>query len=179
MAEFEDVDGVIAAANKVRTAGYSNWDVHSPFAIHGIEKAMGIRPTYLPWITLTCGLTGMFLGLFGVWYANATSFPGLPATFTGYQFLISGKPIFSLPANIPIIFECTIAFSAFSTVIGMLALNRLPMHYNPVFKSDRFRRVTSDRFMVVIRSQDPRYDAVATPRFLQGLGARHIEVIRD
>jgi hypothetical protein len=90
----------------VRDAGYQRWDTHSPFPVHGIDEAMGIRPTRLPWIIFACGCSGCLGGLVLVWWTNATNagtFPGVPANFQGYDFLISGKPQFSLPANIPVI----------------------------------------------------------------------------
>ncbi|MBL4701909.1 MAG: DUF3341 domain-containing protein [Phycisphaeraceae bacterium] len=95
VAEFDSVDSIMAAANKVREAGYSKWDVHSPFPIHGMDDAIGIKPTILPWIVLGGGITGCIGGLFIAWYSNAFEYP----------FLISGKPQFSLPANIPVILK--------------------------------------------------------------------------
>ena len=180
--EFNDVDSVMSAAEKVRDAGYTRWDVHAPFPIHGIDRAMGIRPTILPWITLAGGLAGLTGGLLLVWGMNASNFqdfPGVPTVLQGYQFLISGKPIFSLPANIPIIFETTVLIAAFSTVSGMFALNGLPMLYHPLFKSDRFRRVTSDRFYVVIDAVDPLFDERRTTEFMASLGAQAIEKVTD
>src|SRR5690349_15140263 len=126
LAEYTDVDAVVNAARSVRRAGFLRWDVHSPFPIHGIDYAMGIKPTILPWLVLTGGLTGLFGGLLLQWYVNAYD----------YQFLISGKPIWSLPANIPVIFEMTILFSALTAVFGMIGLNRLPQLYNPLLKSE-------------------------------------------
>ena len=101
-------------AENVRAAGYKVWDVHSPFPIHGIDAVIGIRPTILPWLVLCGGLTGLCTGFALQWYCNAYDYP----------FLISGKPILSLPANIPIIFECTVLFSALTAVFGMFGLNR-------------------------------------------------------
>jgi hypothetical protein len=167
--EFGDVDSVLGAATKVRAAGYKVWDVHSPFPIHGIDEVIGIRPTILPWLVLCAGLTGTSCAILMQWWMNAHD----------YMFLISGKPFFSLPANIPIIFELTVLFSALTAVFGMLGLNRLPLHYNPLFKSRRFRRVTSDRFFVVIDASDRLFDEVKTPEFLQSLGAISVERVED
>jgi hypothetical protein len=98
LGEFNDVDSVARAARTVRRAGFTRWDVHSPFPIHGIDYAMGIRPTRLPWIVLGAGLTGLSGGILLQWWTNAFDYP----------FFISGKPVWSLPANIPVIFELTI-----------------------------------------------------------------------
>ena len=169
MAEFETVDAVVEAAGKVRRAGFQRWDVHSPFPIHGIDPVMGIRPTILPWIVLGGGLTGLVGGLVLQWYCNAYDYP----------VLISGKPFWSLPANIPIIFECTVLLSAITAVFGMFGLNNLPMLYNPLFKSERFRRVTDDRFFIVIDASDKRFDEAETTQLLTEAGAVAIERVED
>lgn len=179
LAEFEDVDSTMAAAEKVRDADYSVWDVHSPFPVHGMPKAMGVRPTILPWISLVHGLAGMLLGLALVWWTNAVTVTAAPAELQGYEFLVSGKPRFSLAANIPIIFELTILLAAFGTLLGMFGLNKLPMLYNPLLKSRRFRRATSDRFFIVIEAEDPQFDLERTREFLRSLGATTVEVVTD
>src|SRR3954454_2244828 len=97
LAEYDDIDAILNAARTVRRAGFLRWDVHSPFPIHGIDYAMGIKPTILPWLVLGAGLFGLVGGILLQWFTNAFDYP----------FLISGKPIWSLPANIPVIFECT------------------------------------------------------------------------
>jgi hypothetical protein len=169
VAEFHTVDDVIDAARKCRDAGFTRWDVHTPFPIHGMDEAMGIKPTILPWLVLAGGLTGLAAGVGMQWWMNAVD----------YQFIISGKPMFSLPANIPVIFECTVLFSAFTTVFAMFMLNKLPCLYNPLFKVARFRRATDDRFFVTIDSSDPKFDEVGTPRFLQSLKPVAVEQVID
>jgi len=179
IAEFDDVPSVVAAAEKVRDAGYDRWDVHSPIPIHGIEKALDMKPTILPWLVLGGGLAGLAGGLKLTFWANAITMPHVPTVLQGYEYLISGKPIWSLPANIPIMFETTVLLSAFAAVLGMLALNKLPMHYNPLFKSDRFRRVTSDRFFIVIEAESSMYDDKHTERLLRAAGATYIERVLE
>ncbi len=169
LSEFTTVDQVITAARRLRIAGFTRWDTHSPFPLHGIDRAMGIRPTILPWLVLGGGLFGLFGALWLTWYTNAHDYP----------FLISGKPVWSLPANIPIIFECTILCASLTAVFGMLGLNRLPLLYNPLFKSERFRRVTNDRFFIVIDVSDPKFDLRQTPRLLRSLGAVAVEKVED
>ena len=169
LAEFDNVDSVIAAAEKVRDSGFRLWDVHSPFPIHGIDDAMGIRPTILPWLVLGGGLAGLTAGLvLQVWTMGID-----------YPYLISGKPLISMPAFIPVIFETTIAGAAFTAVFGMLLLNKLPLHYNPLLKSDRFRRVTNDRFFIVIDATDPAFDEVKTREFLNTLNPIAVESYED
>lgn len=169
LAEFIDVDSVLHAAVHVRDAGFSRWDVHTPFPIHGMDQAMGIRPTILPWFVLVAGVSGLTLGLVLQWFTNAFNYP----------LFVSGKPMVSMPAWIPVIFELTILFSALTAVFGMLGLNRLPRHYNPLFKNRRFRRVTSDRFFVVIDAADPVFDREKTEKMLVDLGAVAVEWVEE
>lgn len=167
LAEFEDVDGVVSAAKRVRDAGFQRWDVHSPFPIHGIDRAMGIRATVLPWLVLGGGVAGVSAGLLVAWYANAFDYP----------LYVSGKPLMSLPAFIPVIFELGVLLAALTAVFGMLGLNRLPMLHNPLFRSERFRRVTNDRFFIVIEATDPLFDEPAVAEMLLSAGAVHVERI--
>lgn len=178
-AEFHDVDALMLAAEKLRDAGFLKWDVHSPFPVHGMDKAMGVRPTILPWIALVHGLVGLTLGLLLVWWTNATSVAAVPTELQGYPFLISGKPIFSLPANIPIIFELGILLAAFGTVLGMFGLNKLPMLYNPLFQSRGFRGVTRDRFYIVVEAGDPLFDEGLVREVFDALGATAVERITE
>ena len=160
MAGFESVEAILAAAERVRDAGYTRWDAHTPFPVHGLNDAMGLRPTRLPWIVLAAGATGAATGLVLQWFTNAFDYP----------LLISGKPLFSLPANIPVMFELTILFSAVAAFVGMLAVNGLPRPYHALFGNRRFRRVTADRFFISIEAADPRFDAEATKKFLASFG---------
>lgn len=169
LAEFETADELMSAAEKVRDEGFKRWDCHTPYPVHGLDGAMGIRPTILPWFVLGGGLTGFTGGLIMQGWMNGISYP----------FLISGKPFFSIPASIPVAFELTILLSAFGAFGGMLALNGLPKMFNPLFRSDRFRRATADRFFISIEARDRRFDAPANATFLREIGANAIEVIEE
>jgi Alternative complex III, ActD subunit len=169
LGEFADVTTVYEAAAKTRAAGYKVWDVHSPFPIHGIDAVIGIRPTILPWLVLGAGVCGAAGGFLLQWFCNTFDYP----------LLVSGKPMLSLPANVPIIFESAVLCSALTAVFGMLALNRLPLLYNPLFKSARFRRVTNDRFFIWIDVSDAKFDEQATEEFLKSAGAVSVERIED
>jgi hypothetical protein len=178
LAEYDDVTTAAKAAEAVKNAGYMRFDLHSPFPIHGVEKYVGIRMTVLPWIVLCCGLTGLSLGAFMTHYTMTFNIPVLN-NFSGYPYFISGKPLLSTPAYIPVMFELTILFSAFSAVIGMLLLNGLPMHFNPLLRSNRFKRVTDDRFFVVIETSDEKYDEVETLRLLRSTHPLALERVED
>ncbi len=169
MAEFDNVSDTLAAAEKTRDAGFKHWDTHTPFPVHGLCDAMGMRDTRLPWVVLTAGITGALFGLALQYFTNAVDYP----------FVISGKPLFSLPANIPVVFECTILFAALTAFKAMLVANRLPQHHRPLFKKERFRRATQDRFFIVIEAADPKFDADRTRAFLESLGGLSVEEVED
>ncbi len=179
VAQFEGPDALLEAAREVRASGYKRWDTHSPYPIHGMERAMGIRPTVLPWLVFGAGLTGLAIAIFMQWWTNATSFDTfLPNSLRGYPFLISGKPYFSLPANIAVAFELVVLLSAFAAFLGSLALNQLPQFTHGVFASSAFRRATSDGFFVSVEARDGQFDESATADLLQSLGATSVEVCR-
>lgn len=173
MVEFDNPDALHDAAKAVRNAGYTKWDVHTPFPVHGLEKSMGIRPTILPSIILIGGLTGCLTGLFLTHYTNGIELLRnaiVPTNLSGYPYPISGKPTFSTPAYIPVVFELTVLFSALTAVFGMLAMNGLPTFWNPLLRQPRFRAVTNDRFFLVVEARDPKFDATSTATMLRGLG---------
>jgi hypothetical protein len=176
LAEFDNVDDLLAAAVGVRNEGYARWDVHTPFPVHGMDDVMRTPRTNLPWIVFAMGVMGTLGGLFLVWWTNATSFP-VPHALRGYEYVIAGKPIFSLPANIPVIFETTVMLAALGATFGMFALNHLPRLYNPLFKSERFRRASVDRFFIAIEAADPKFDRARTADLLLELKAKAIEEV--
>jgi hypothetical protein len=169
LAEFATPADLYQACEQVRDAGFTRWDAHTPFPVHGLAGAMGLRSSPLPWIVLGMGLTGAAIG-FGLqtWVHTAA-----------YPLVISGKPYFSWPAFIPITFELGVLFGALGAVFGMLALNQLPMLYHPLFRSKVFERVTDDAFFISIESWDPRFDPSATRRLLESLGARSVELVES
>ena len=169
LAEFATPTDLYHACERVRDAGFTRWDAHTPFPVHGLEGAMGLRRSPLPWIVLGAGLTGAAVGFGLQWWVHASAYP----------LVISGKPYFAWPAMIPITFELGVLFAAFGAVFGMLGLNRLPMHNHPLFKSKVFERVTDDAFFISIESWDPRFDPSATGKLLKSLGARSVELLES
>ena len=165
LAEFQGPQALREACEKVRDAGFTRWDAYTPFPVHGLNEAMGIRPTRLPWLVLGAGATGCVAGIGLQWWTNAVDYP----------FLISGKPLFSLPANIPVAFELTILLAAVTAFVGMLAFNGLPRWSHPLARVARFRRSTADRFFVAIEAADPKFDVEKTEAFLRSLGATALE----
>ena len=168
LAEYESPGALFHACEKIRDAGYRKWDAHSPFPIHGIEGAMGIGRSRLPYVTLIFGLTGVIGGMTLQLWANAIAYP----------MMISGKPFFNWQPYVPITFECGILLAALSTVVGMFAFNKLPMHFHPLFSADRFEKVTDDGFFISVEAWDPKFDASATERLLTSTGATRVQLVK-
>lgn len=169
LAEYGDVTALVKASRVVRDAGYSRWDTYTPFPVHGIEKAMGIRMTRLPWIVLVCALTGLGLAIWMQWWMNAVDYP----------YISSGKPMWSIPANVPVYFELSVLFSAFASLISMLLLNNLPQPSHPLDLKERFAKATDDRFFLYIEAADPKFDDRDTRAMLQKTAAADVQDVMD
>lgn len=168
VAEFESPGALIEAAKHVRDAGYTKWDCHSPFPVHGLDPAMGIKPTILPLIVFGGGFTGLVTAIAMQTWMNGIHYP----------WIVSGKPLFSLPMQIPIAFELTVLLSAFAAFFGMWGLNKLPTLWHPLFSRDRFMKATSHGFFVSVEAGDPKFDDAATRALLEEAGATSIEDVR-
>ncbi len=169
LTEFDSASVLMKAAAKCRDEGFKNWDVHTPFPVHGMDEAMGIRGTRLPFIVLVSGFTGLGLATLMQWWMNAVDYP----------FIISGKPLFGIPANVPIMFELTVLLSAFAAFFGMWILNGLPRWYHPLFTNRRFRRATQDRYFIVVEAKDPKFNLEKTRDFLAALGGSVVEEVNE
>lgn len=169
LAEFESSADVLHAAEKVRDAGFERWDVHTPFAVHGMDEAMGLGQSHLGWICLAVGVTGCIGAYLMMWWMNGVDYP----------IIIGGKPPESIPSMIPIIFECTVLLTGFGALFGMLWLNKLPRHHHPIFYSERFERCSDDRFFISIEAADPKFDLEKTRSFLESLHPTHVELVEE
>jgi hypothetical protein len=169
MAEFETPAATLHAAEKVHNAGFRNWDVFTPFPIHGMDRAMGIRNSKVGWFSFIGGCTGYLTGMLMIWFMNAHD----------YRIQIGGKPMFSPFAAFPPSYELTILFGSFGALLGMLFLNRLPRLHHPLLKNRRFALATHDRFFVVIETSDAKFSDNETRRLLESLGSKHIEWVEE
>ncbi len=159
MAEFDNAEAVVEAAQKTYAAGYRKIDAYSPFPIEGLWEAIGFHNNGVATVCLLGGLLGGTSAYLLQWWINTISYP----------VNIGGRPYHSWPAFIIVTFEMTILFGGLSAVFGMLALNGLPQPYHPVFNVERFSAVTRDKFFIVIFSSDAKYDPAETRQFLQSL----------
>lgn len=180
LAEYVTPGELMHAAEMVRDAGYRKWDCLTPFPVHGLDRSMGMKKTILPWIVLGGGLTGMALAVFMQWYVNSPhTEAGWLYIFSGYPLNISGKPYWSLPANIPVIFEVTVLLSALTTFFCVWGLNGLPRLHHPVFNAARFRRVTDDKFFILLEAADSRFDLKGSLVLLESTHPAAVEEVRD
>jgi mono/diheme cytochrome c family protein len=169
LAEYETPSALVAACKKVRDAGYAKWDTYTPFPVHGIDKAMGIRMTALPWLVLIAALLGLGAAIWLQWWTNAVD----------YKFISSGKPMWSIPASVPVYFEVTILFSAFAALFGMLILNNLPQPAHPLDHLQAFGRATDDRFFLFIERRDEKFDANDTQQLLDGTHPVAVDLVHE
>lgn len=167
MAEFETADEFVTALRKVRAAGYTKFDGYSPMPVHESFEAMGLQNNPMSLMVLIGGILGLLGG-----FALATW-----VSVVAYPVNIGGRPLFSWPAFIPPIFECTILLAALTAVFGMIAINGLPLHYHPVWNVPAFARASSDRFFVCIEAIDPKFDLSTVKSFLAGLGSQGVSEV--
>lgn len=159
MAEFSEPEGLLAAARQAYAQGYRRMDAYTPFPIEGLSEAIGFRRTWLPLIVLIGGLIGCIGGFYLQYWIAAIDYP----------INVGGRPFNSWPSFIPVTFELTILVAALSAVLGLMALNRLPMPYHPVFNVERFQLASRNRFFLCLEARDANFDLAATKRFLEGL----------
>ena len=171
LAEYDSPGACMHAASKLRDAGYTRFDTHTPFPVHGMDRAMGLPDSHLGWIVLCGGLTGVAAAFTMIWWMNGVDYP----------LNIGGKPsgAASLPSMIPIMFELTILFSAFAAVFGMFHLNKIPQHHHTIFNSDRFRSFSDDRFFVSVEAADPKFKLERTRELLEKTHPGFIELVEE
>lgn len=169
MAEFDTTADLTHAAEKVRDAGYKKWDVFSPFAVHGMDEAMGLPPTRL----------GLLTGIMGICMAGLGFLFQYAVTKWLYPMDVQGKPFGAWEPLIPVTFEFGVLGTAFTALLGMMAFNRLPRPHHPLLKKERFLRVSDDRLVICIEAADPKFDPAATRQLLEKVGGTHIDLVEE
>lgn len=164
LAEFDTATDMVDAATKVRDAGYTKTDAFSPFPLHEIDEALGIKRSILPYLIFAGGVTGLLSGLGLVYFVHVIDYP----------IIVGGRPHFSLPSFIPPMYELTILLAAAVAVFGMLFLNGLPAPYHPLFNVPRFALATREKFFLVIEASDPNYDYEKTKSFMESLNPQEV-----
>ncbi len=164
IASFEGPESLLEATTRARMAGYELLDAFSPFPIHGMSTALGLRGSPLPWMVLGGGLAGVGLALAGMLYINVVEYP----------IVVGGKPHGALEPLLPITFEVCVLFAALTAVVGMFFLNGLPRLHHPLFGLEDFARTTDDAFFLTIDASDPRFELEETIGFLEALGGKPV-----
>jgi len=169
LAEFKNPRELVDAAEKVEKSGYNNYDTYAPFPIHGMEKAMDLKPSPLGWIVLVGGLTGLIGAVALMVWVMAYEYP----------MNISGKPLINIPVYVPVAFELTVLFSAFAATFGMFALNKLPRLHNPLFNVERFDKASDDGFFICIEADDQLFAEEKVTALFTDIGAIHVETVHE
>lgn len=164
LAEFETTEQLMAAAKKIRDAGYRRTDAFTPIPVHGVQEALGLRKSNMNWVMFIAGATGATIGLTLQYWVSAITYP----------HIVAGKPYFSWPSFIPVIFECTVLCAAVTGVVTLFARNGLPRLHHPLFAVPEFKRHSCDRFFIVIKADDPQFDTAKSRAFLQTVGAGQV-----
>lgn len=171
LAEFKNASALYKAAEQIRDAGFKKWDCYSPYPIHGLDAAMGLKRSILPWFVFFGGLTGLTIAVVMEYGTQVWLYPTI----------VQGKPvnIFTIPAFFPVMFEMTILFSGFAVFFGLLGLIQLPRLNHPLFASKQFHRATDDGFFIAIEARDVKFSPAATRDLLSSLGGANIELVEE
>lgn len=169
LARFDSPASLVGAARKLRDAGYQKFDCHSPFPIHGMNGAMGVKRSSLGFMVGAAAAFGIAGAYLMQYWMSAVD----------YRLVVSGKPFNSFQAFLPVTFSLTVLLSAFTAFIGMLALNRLLVFHNPLFESEKFRSLTDNGFFASVDGADPQFDPDRTRALLESAGGQNFEIIED
>jgi hypothetical protein len=178
LAEYDTPNDIAQAAMKVRDAGYQQWDCHTPYAMHGMDEAMGLKPTRIGFISFFFGMFGVGLAVFMMQYTNAFSFDLLNIG-SGYPLVVGGKPPGAFPSMVPIMFELGVLLCGFATLFGLLHIIKLPRYNHPIFESDRFESASDDKFFISIEAGDQKFDLDRTKMLLEATNPTHLELIEE
>lgn len=168
-ATFDTPAALYHAAEEITKAGYTQTDAHTPFPVHGLDRALNQGASHVGWIAAICGLIGIALGQLMMWWMNGYDYP----------LWVSGKLPYAWQSTIPINFETMILLTAFGAVFGMLLINKLPRHYSPFFKYSQAERASDDGFILVVEARDPKFDQAKTVQLLEKLGGKHVELVQE
>ena len=169
VATFSSPEDLLEAAHGMKEKGFTKMDACTPFPIHGIDEALGVKKSPLGFIVFGAGVTGLLLALLLQWWTGAVDYP----------LVIGGKPLFAVEFSIPITFELTVLLAAFAAVGGMFALNGLPRFYHPLFEYEGFKEVSNDKFFLAVEAKDAKFSAEETPALLDALGSEKTALVEE
>ncbi|NMB80662.1 MAG: DUF3341 domain-containing protein, partial [Ignavibacteria bacterium] len=165
---FDTPDEIIHAAEKTSEHGFKKYDVHTPYPLHGMNQAMKLPPSKLGYVALVVGLSGALAALLTMFWMSAVDYP----------IIIGGKPFFSFPAYVPVMFEVTVLSASIATVLTMLfVFFKLPNNAHPLHDTVYMKKVSSDKYGISIQAEDEKFDEEEVKKFLAGLGAKEITAV--
>lgn len=167
LAQFASVSALLAAVKQLRMDGYTRLEAYTPFAVDGLAEALGPVRNRVPLTMLLGGLAGSIGTLALQYYAAVIDYP----------IDVGGRPDASWPAFIPAALEMTILFATLAGVVCMLVGNGLPRLNHPLFNSERFEAASRDGLFVLLRADDPRYEADRVLHDLERLDPLHVEQV--
>lgn len=153
LATFDHEDDLLAAVEAVRQKGLRIVDAFTPYAVHGLDRAMGLKPSRLTWVCFACGMFGA-VGM--LWFEHWSA-------SVDWALDVGGKPWNSLPSDVPVAFEAAVLLAGFGSVFALFAVSRLFPGKHPAMI---YPRVTDDRFVLVIDQTDAAFDADDVRRLL-------------
>jgi hypothetical protein len=162
--ELDGAEALLACAREMRRRGYTRLDAHSPFPVPGLEEALAMRRSRLPWVAFAAGLGGLAVAYLIQWWTAAVDYP----------LDVGGRPAHAAPAYVPICFETMVLFAASVAFFGFFVAARLPALWQPVDEVDGFSRASIDRFFLTVDDRDRRFDPVATAADLEAAGATRV-----
>lgn len=165
---FNTPNEIIHAAKVIADSGYKNFDINTPYPLHGMDKAMKLKPSKLGYITLAFGLSGAVFTMLFIFWAMAIDYPQV----------IGGKPFFAFPAFVPVTFEVTVLLATLSTVIGLFAfMFGFPNNKQPLHDTNYMKKVSADKFGAVIYANDPQFSETIVKELFTSLNSHSIESI--
>ncbi len=167
LVQFESPEKLLRAAGEIHKAGYSNFDCHSPFPVHGLDRAMGLKRSKLSMLVGLFALIGLAGAFLMQYWMSAVDYP----------LLVSGKPFNSYQTDTPVVFALAVLLAAFASFFGMLIITRLPRYHHPLFSSERFEMFSDNGFFISVESGDPKFDLEKTSAFLSEIGGTDLEVL--
>ena len=158
---WDDEALFLKASQKIVASGYKDIEAITPYPVHHLDKALNLKRSSIPWVTFIFGLLGFGFGTWFTWWTSAVSWP----------INIGGKPMWSLPAFVPIIFELTILFAALSSVGALIVACGLPRLNPKILDPD----LTSHKFALMVFKDDSKYEKEALEKLLKAEGAESVK----
>lgn len=169
LAEYDESDDLLAAIRAMRGRDYRRLEAYTPYPVHGIDDALGSRPSPIGFVVFAAGMTGAGGAYFLQWLLNAELYP----------LNVGGRPPHFPMSFVPITFEMGVLVAGITAVVSVLVAGRLVKLWDPVFEAEGFESASETKFWLEVRSSDPRFDRERTEAHLRATGARRVVSVED